>query len=101
MPLPTYGLTEDRVRSSASNHTSQQTSDEEDLGSYEEDMMEQRIEGIEALVEQLSKTVLELNNKVPTIFQINVFFSSYKLLSDSFRRSKLAVMRNTSISFQC
>lgn len=31
---------------------------------YEEDLTDQRIEGIEALIEQLSKTVLELKNKV-------------------------------------
>ncbi|XP_045133366.1 peroxidasin-like isoform X1 [Portunus trituberculatus] len=40
------------------------------LGNYEEDLTEQRIEGIESLVEQLSKTVFELNNKVNTIMQM-------------------------------
>ncbi|KAG0723194.1 Peroxidasin [Chionoecetes opilio] len=40
---------------------------EDDIGDYEEDLTDQRIEGIEALVEQLSKTVLELNNKMSTL----------------------------------
>lgn len=38
--------------------------DANDIEGYEEDLTEQRIEGIEALVERLSRTVLELNNKV-------------------------------------
>lgn len=38
--------------------------DANDIGDYEEDLTDQRIEGIEALVEQLSKTVLELSTKV-------------------------------------
>ena len=45
-------------------HTTKSNLNTDDLGNYEEDLTEQRIEGIETLVEQLSKTVVELNSKV-------------------------------------
>lgn len=50
--------------------------DANDIEGYEEDLTEQRIEGIEALVERLSRTVLELNNKV------------FKLINDFVARIK-------------
>lgn len=54
-----------------SEDSSNESEDEEiivdDFGTYEQDMTEQRIEGIEVLVEQLSKTVMELNKKVDTL----------------------------------
>lgn len=48
--------------------------DPDDIGNYEEDLTDQRIEGIETLVEQLSKTVLELNNKVWHLFLYFLLF---------------------------
>lgn len=48
-------------------HNTIDEEDANDIGGYKEDLTEQRIEGIEALVEHLSKTVLELNNKVNSV----------------------------------
>lgn len=46
----------------------------DDIGDYEADLNEQRIEGIEALVEQLSKNIVELQKKVRNlVVQLNHF----------------------------
>lgn len=60
-----HGIKDEREEPQYNTINNQDTND---IGDYEEDLTEQRIEGIEALVEQLSKTVLELNDKV---FQLN------------------------------
>ncbi|KAK8739717.1 hypothetical protein OTU49_003162 [Cherax quadricarinatus] len=67
VPRPIHSHRQESVRGWIPRNKNKEDSNEHDLGSYEQDMTEQRIEGIEALVEQLSKTVYELNNKISTL----------------------------------
>lgn len=60
-------------------HNTIDEEDANDIRGYEEDLTEQRIEGIEALVEQLSKTVLELNNKVFNLINDFVSYNIHKI----------------------
>lgn len=79
VPTPNYSHQEDRVRAWIPRNINDEVNDEEDLGTYEQDMTEQRIEGIEVLVEQLSKTVLELNSKVLKIYNLFIASSYFRV----------------------
>ncbi|XP_071524649.1 peroxidasin homolog isoform X1 [Panulirus ornatus] len=55
---------QDEVRDWVPKSRNSEVNSDDDFGSYMQDMTEQRIEGIEVLVEHLTNTVSELNKKV-------------------------------------
>ncbi|KAG7177543.1 Peroxidasin-like 6, partial [Homarus americanus] len=69
VPRPHHSYRQDGVRGWVPRTKHKEVKSDSNLGSYEQDMTEQRIEGIEVLVEQLSRTVIELNKKVTTLEQ--------------------------------